>query len=248
MCTRVRVCACVSGGVDEPPAPRGSAHGFVRPRPLPARSGQRRAGLPGPPAPLPRQSSARAHAAPVLGRDRRRGVPAPAAPAPRKPRTLPGAAVRWPGSANLRAAAPATARTSCDAARAGKNLHLLRLWSKRDCAGVLLGRRIAQLAPSPHAKFLSSEGYLPAFVLSQLQCSPEKKGKLLEGGRRGLVTITTALPPLSRCTAPTEGTAAPHRAKADVSREREEGGSARRALAFEAGGWCGSRVTAGGLA
>lgn len=98
-------------------------------------------------------------------------------PQPRgKPRTLPGAAVRWPGSANLRAAAPVTARTSCDAARAGKNLHPLRLWSERDGAGVLLGRRIAQLALPLTQSFCSQRAiYLPL-------CSPSCSAALKRRG------------------------------------------------------------------
>lgn len=205
VCTRVRVCACVCvGGSGRAPRAAGQRARLCPPQ-APASAERAAAGRTARPAGSSpsaefRQSprSARSRARPAA---RCPGSPASLTgarpPQPRgKPRTLPGAAVRWPGSANLCAAAPVTARTSCDAARAGKNLHPLRLWSKRDGAGVLLGRRIAQLAPSPHAKFLFSEGYLPAFVLSQLQCSPEKKGKLLEGGRRGLVTITPGLPPL----------------------------------------------------
>lgn len=85
-----------------------------------------------------------------------------------------------PGSTNLRPA-PAAARTSCGAARAGKGSHPLRLQNKSSgaCAGaLLLGRRLAHRTT---CAFLARKVFvlrvfvvLPAFVLRPPPCSAER--------------------------------------------------------------------------
>lgn len=199
-CASTRVCVCRGAGDgDEPPAQRGSAHGFVRPSPRQRGAGSGGQGCPSPPAPLPPQSSARSRVGTASGSP---GIPR-RLPQPRgKPPHL------WPArrgggraAATCAPRALAAARTSCGAARAGKDLHPLRLQNKSSgaCAGALCSARCTAqplLRTQSLGVFLSSAGYLPAFVLSpRCGAALRRRGKLLEGGRRGLVAITSALPP-----------------------------------------------------
>lgn len=209
MCTRVRVCA----GGRRGRAPRSAGH--RRRLCPPQRRAAGRAARPDGPSPA-------AELRPLAGSAGARcpGSPPhpPAGARPLQPRGSPrssaGAAGRRLGSTNLCApqphgevaVRPGRGRiffASSPAAEQKQRCVCRSPAPHRRTTGLFPARKVVLVFFCPRPVI-----YLPLCSPSRLQCSAEERGKLLEGGRRGLVTIPSALPPppaFSRVHCPSQG-------------------------------------------